>query len=493
MVLALGAFLWLQAGTARAQVAASDPATQSARDHFAEGVKLYDAKPPDYEGALAQFREAYAAKPSAGIKRNIALCLKALQRYPEAMDALEEVLAEGGDTLKADVRDGVNRTLADLQPLVASLRITVRLHATDPRLRPPFELFVDEAPLTPEQLASERLGDGGDGGEAGQRLVRSVRVMPGAHTIRVRALGFQEAKKEVTAEAGVVDLPVTVDLFATSLAGLGRLTVRVEPAVADIAVDGVVLARGSWSGEVGVGSHRVTVNAPGFGPFVTEVTTVAGDARVLPVRLVALPMHGPGGPEKGTATAKKVSRVRNNYVTIAMPVQSEGLTPTAGAFMDTTNTKRSFGGLTFTARYGRKLGRGFALDLFGEAGGMTTTYSGNRITVTNWVLAPELAYHTPGVIRFLGGVAVGAEGQLTDASVVSPTVGSSNVEVSGHGLGPMGLIEAGVEGGPWPLFFQATIFGELHGTRASDGLGNTLYVESSTVRGGLRLVVGLEL
>ena len=478
---------------ARAQEKAnevSDPATRSAREHFAEGVKLYDAKPPDFEGALSQFRDAYEAKPSAGIKRNIALCLKALHRYAEAMDALDEVVTEGAETLRADVKAGVRKTLAELDPLVASLKITVRLHASDPSLRPPFELFIDEAPVLPERLTATPVDDAG---VAGQRLDRSIRVLPGVHTIRGRALGFQEATQAVTALAGSHDAPVAIDLLATALAGLGKLTVRVDPRTANIAVDGVVLARGAWSGEVGVGTHLVTASAEGFAPFATKVTTVARDAQVVPIHLVVEPTPGPGALEQAPP-AKKPPRLRNNYASLGMTVQTEALTPTSGGFGDTTNTKRSFGGLTFTARYGRKLARGFALELFGEAGGMTTTYAGNRITITNLVLAPEVTFHTGGVVRFLGGAAAGIEGQLTDASV-APTApsGASNAEISGHGIGPMGLIEGGVEGGPWPVFFQATVFAELHGTSARDGAGNPLYGESSTARGGLRLVVGCEL
>jgi hypothetical protein len=116
----------------------------------------------------------------------------------------------------------------------------------------------------------------------------------------------------------------------------------------------------------------------------------------------------------------------------------------------------------------------------------------SRVTVTNWVLAPELAFHTRGPVRFLAGGAVGIEGQLTDASVLTPGGGGATVEVSGRGVGLMGLVEAGVEGGPWPLFFQGTAFGELHGIDATDGGGNPLYVGSSSIRGGLRIILGYE-
>src|SRR5215472_16304843 len=99
----------------------SDAHTESARKHFSAGVKLYDAK--DYPGALKEFRLAYADKPSPGIKRNVALCLKELHRYPEAIDALEQMLDEGGDSLKPDVRDAAHKAIDEMLPLGASLRM----------------------------------------------------------------------------------------------------------------------------------------------------------------------------------------------------------------------------------------------------------------------------------------------------------------------------------------------------------------------------------
>src|ERR1700742_1591324 len=73
-------------GAAKAGAPSPGPAdaqtTQSARRHFRTGVKLY--RDGNYKGALAEFEAAYRDKPSAGSLQNVALCQKALFRYPQA-------------------------------------------------------------------------------------------------------------------------------------------------------------------------------------------------------------------------------------------------------------------------------------------------------------------------------------------------------------------------------------------------------------------------
>ena len=71
---------------------------------FKKGVELYDKK--QYAEALEHFRTAYREKPSAGIKQNIALCLKGLGRPVEAATAFDEALDEGQGTLKPETQRG---------------------------------------------------------------------------------------------------------------------------------------------------------------------------------------------------------------------------------------------------------------------------------------------------------------------------------------------------------------------------------------------------
>ena len=83
---------------------------EAARVHFRKGVELYDRK--QYKEALESFKAAYAEKQSAGIKQNIALCLKGLGYTVEAATALDEALDEGQSTLKPETKAGIERELA---------------------------------------------------------------------------------------------------------------------------------------------------------------------------------------------------------------------------------------------------------------------------------------------------------------------------------------------------------------------------------------------
>src|SRR5262249_27784393 len=144
---------------------------EEARTHFASGVKLYDAK--DYAAALDEFRVAYREKPSPGILRNIALCLRALKRFPEAIDTLEEMLARGGDTLDVRTRDAAQKAIDEMSETIAVVRLRIVLHAPGGASMPPLDARVDDAQIPQNKLLA-------------------VRVMPGEHTFRVTAPGYSD-------------------------------------------------------------------------------------------------------------------------------------------------------------------------------------------------------------------------------------------------------------------------------------------------------------
>ena len=173
----------------------ADAATLSMRAHFDAGVRYYDAKPPDYARALDEFRAAYRDKPSPIIKQNIALCLRALGRYVEAVDTLREMLGEGGDAIKPGVRDLATKAIAEMNDLVATvkIRIDVQRAPTSPEARP--ALLVDGA-LVP----SAKMGE-------------PLRLDPGEHRFRVHAEGFADAAKSVTFAQGQRDVAIVLVLM----------------------------------------------------------------------------------------------------------------------------------------------------------------------------------------------------------------------------------------------------------------------------------------
>ncbi|HEX6766936.1 MAG TPA: hypothetical protein VF103_15680, partial [Polyangiaceae bacterium] len=77
-----------------------DAKTLEARRHFKAGVKLY--QDGSYATALAEFEAAYENKPGPGSLQNVALCQKALLRYPEAADTLHHLLERHGAELSEE-------------------------------------------------------------------------------------------------------------------------------------------------------------------------------------------------------------------------------------------------------------------------------------------------------------------------------------------------------------------------------------------------------
>src|SRR5262245_20858632 len=85
-------------GRAFAQPAADTSAVEASyKRHMSIGVKLFQDQ--NYEAAIVEFDAAYRAKPKASPLVNIALCQKALFRYPKAITTLEMAVSKHGETL----------------------------------------------------------------------------------------------------------------------------------------------------------------------------------------------------------------------------------------------------------------------------------------------------------------------------------------------------------------------------------------------------------
>lgn len=250
---------------------AADPALEEARAHFAEGVRRYDAR--DYEGALAEFRAAYAARSSPALLRNVALSLRALGRNAEAIEALERMLAEGTD-LAPNVREAANRTLQELRAVTGTVRVHVVLNAPPGTASPRPTVALDGRVLAPE------------------RQLEPVWVDPGPHTVTASAPGFTDAAVTVVVKAGDRDVPAEVSLLARA-ALVGFVKVRANVADARIAVDGVEVGLGAWEGPLPPGHHRVEVSAPKMVAAAREIDVAEQGREELAIDLAAEPTPAP--------------------------------------------------------------------------------------------------------------------------------------------------------------------------------------------------------
>jgi hypothetical protein len=190
---------------ARSALGADDTATSAAmREHFAAGVRLYDAK--DYEHALTEFETAYKANAVPAIERNIALTLEHLGRYPEALDALERFVTDSGTALAPAVRTASEAKESELRARVATVHV---------RVTP------DGAPVSVDGsvLASDRADP-------------AVHLAPGEHVFAARAEGFVAGEVHRVLSAGE-EATVAIELAPATAAVAAPSSVSVGPSIAD--------------------------------------------------------------------------------------------------------------------------------------------------------------------------------------------------------------------------------------------------------------------
>ena len=471
--------------------AAPDDALARAKQHFDNGVHLYDQKPPDYEAALAEFRAAEKERPSPGIKKNIALCLKALHRYGEAIDELNAMLA-AGDAVKPETRETGKKILAEIQALIATLKIKVVLHRSADQTGndvPHVDVALDGQSVPSEKLAG------------------SVRTGPGDHVIVAHATGYGDATKKVSVVAGDKDVLVQLDLVPVAAgAGLGSLHVHSNVPQAQISIDNVALANGTWEGGVPAGHHHVEVASQGLPTWSRDVDVANGQRVDLEATLGDDNAPPPPPPYESGSKPPEKEQPRpwylmggiGGYTATYTMAGSPTRTPGGGPLGDTFDTERGFNGLLLNARGGRDFGKFFSAEVFLEVGGAKPASWKNGpssvdATITYGAIGPEFRVHSPGkVVRVILGTGFGLEG--VGVTVNNPP-GSSQTK-KGGGVEGLWLLEGGAQFRLGPrMFIETDLFFEVSGDGSiKDNTSSARYFEDSPLtRGGLRAFLGLTL
>jgi PEGA domain len=445
-----------------------------ARQYFKQGVELYDKK--QYQPALEQFQKAYGEKASPGIKQNIALCLKGLGRPVEAATAFDEALDEGQGTLKPEVRAAMEHELEGLAKLVATVRLTVVSSAD----RKPVEaaaVTVDGAPLSAAQLR------------------RPIRLEPGIHVFDAHAPPLADPPQKKLSLLAGSPVDATFEMGPPPPAPPGTLTVKPNILDAAVEVDGAAVASTAWPLRLPAGKHHVVVSAPGYTTVTAEII-VSPDAGIeYPITLTK-----PGTVLPYDPGERKAAPLKKRYLvpSIAYAGQSLRVAPILGE--RSGGSKRNFNGASLGVRAGYRLGKNFALELFGEFGKADASYvidSAKTETSTNvlhWQLTPGVRFSTPGGIRFVGGMGVGVHGQLVDADVVTLDGATTNARtVKGIGVSASWLGDLGIQVDVGSLFLEALGFLDVHGvgTTRDKVTDQRIFLSSPSTRGGIRIGVGI--
>lgn len=447
---------------------------EAARVHFRKGVELYDRK--QYKEALESFKAAYAEKQSAGIKQNIALCLKGLGYTVEAATALDEALDEGQSTLKPETKAGIERELAELAKSVATVHMRV--------------VGVDSQPLDKAIVSV----DGTALAPGAHR--RPIRLQQGIHTFTAHVDGLADPppKKLALLLGQPVDATFIVTTTGASTTGESTLTIRTNVDDAVIKIDANEVGKGAWTGKVSAGSHQLEVTAPDYRTATIDVTVPGATTMEYPIQLTKV--GDPPGPydhvDRKPPSAKKI------YIapTVALFGTSYRLAEPLGEVP--SGERRSFGGASIGARGGYRLSRWIAIEALLEAGVLGAKYkvspSDPRETdtsITLWRLMPVLRFTTPGKVRFTAGTGFGLAGAQVTAKLGR---GPNVVEQKGSGVGLSWLVDGGVQFDAGPLFLEGVLFFDVHGTGAvKDVDDDKRYLQASpALRGGLRAALGIQ-
>lgn len=251
---------WALLHTAATPVRAQD--RQEARRHLKMGVTLFQEA--NYEAALVEFEASFRELPSASALQNIALCQTKLYRYVDAIDTLQTLRTRFASELTPREAAKVEDALRNLSQLVGTLTL---------RVTPPgAKVTVDGRPVDDTELG------------------RPLRLSSGEYRVEVSAPSHAPAARVVKV-AGGESKTVSIELEPVAL---GRISIQVNDEAAAIALDGVPLAYGMWSGDVPVGEHELQIYKPGHVTLTHAIRVRAGDR--MDLRLPVGPPKASGDP-----------------------------------------------------------------------------------------------------------------------------------------------------------------------------------------------------
>lgn len=210
-----------------------------ALDAFNRGVELY--KNQNFEGAKAEFEQAYSLSKDPRLLFNMAIAERDSKRYSRAVARLEQLLKEGDELSDKDKQDA--RDLLDgLKQYTAPITVTVN--------EPGATILVDDIEVGKSPLDKPLVVDVGE------------------RNFVVRKAGFLDLSKRLTVSGGKAD---KLDLTLEASLKKGTLSVKATGAPsATVVVDGVEQGVAPWTGEVSADKHTVEIRAKGF---VTESRT----------------------------------------------------------------------------------------------------------------------------------------------------------------------------------------------------------------------------
>lgn len=202
-------------------------AKEEARKHFDQGLALFDRGSLD--AAYPEFEKSISIYPTRSAIKNAALCLRRLNRFAEAVDMNERLLAFPG--VSEEEKGIAQNELTQLRPVVGNIIIDgVQSGAT---------VAIDNKPVGTTPLKGP------------------LHVPVGTRIVRILKAGFETFEQRVEA-AGGKDVTVRAVLAPLELSGW----LQVEEASGynvDVVLDGVIVGKTPWRGLIATGDHLVVL------------------------------------------------------------------------------------------------------------------------------------------------------------------------------------------------------------------------------------------
>lgn len=251
--------------SAPASPASDDEALARAKALFQEGNEL--RKIGDFQRALELYVRSRQIVASVPNTLNAAFCLDQLGRYDEALELYETLLTELRAELGEPERRSVASAIATLRARIGSVLVSSNVDGL---------VLIDGRPRGRLPLAGP------------------IRLLPGAHTLRVVKDGWNTFERILT--VGVAET-TSVDAKLDPLASAGRLKIEDERLVgADLTIDGALIGQLPWEGALAPGPHFYSVRKGNFGSAPREANVIAGQLAVATVEA------GPLGEEVHVVT-----------------------------------------------------------------------------------------------------------------------------------------------------------------------------------------------
>ena len=234
-------------------VAFADDA-QLARSHFERGVALLDDS--QFAQALVELEKSRSIRETAPVLFNLGLAYRGVGRYLEALDCFRQFIEVRDHAKHKKMAEMATTLIDELQAGLIHVKVRVSGGATSVRI---------------------------DGKPTGQRDgVHSAVLDPGTHVFEAVREGYEPAVRRIEFKAGE---HAEVILDAKSHPKSSRISIEASPAQAEIWLDGKLVGRGHYHGQIPLGTRRLRIVAPGHEPAERTVNVKPGSRQQVTIAL----------------------------------------------------------------------------------------------------------------------------------------------------------------------------------------------------------------